>query len=76
MIRVHTLGTALIEVGSTQITPVSTRKFALMLYLSAESERRVSREALQELIFPDQTEECTPLTARAGLSASASECAA
>lgn len=56
MIRVHTLGTALIEVGSTQITPVSTRKFALMLYLSAESERRVSREALQELIFPDQTE--------------------
>jgi DNA-binding SARP family transcriptional activator/tetratricopeptide (TPR) repeat protein len=57
MIFVRTLGTAVIEAGGARITPVSARKFALLLYLSAESGRRVSRIVLRELIFSDQTPE-------------------
>jgi DNA-binding SARP family transcriptional activator/tetratricopeptide (TPR) repeat protein len=56
MIFVRTLGTSGIEVGTTRITPSSERKFALLLYLSVESGRRVSRRVLRELVFPDQTE--------------------
>src|SRR5215212_2350202 len=56
MIFVHSLGAALIDAGRAQVTPSSVRKFALLLYLAVESGRRVSRAALQELIFPDQTE--------------------
>ncbi|HMA23889.1 MAG TPA: AAA family ATPase, partial [Gemmatimonadaceae bacterium] len=56
MIFVHTLGTALIDLGGARITPASARKFALLLHLSAELGRRVSRGVLRDLIFPDQTE--------------------
>jgi DNA-binding SARP family transcriptional activator len=56
MILVHTLGTALIDTGSCPIEPTSPRKFALLLHLAAERGRRISRSALQELIFPDQAE--------------------
>jgi DNA-binding SARP family transcriptional activator/predicted ATPase len=56
MIFVQTLGTALIDLGDGQITPSSSRKFALLLHLSAERGQRVSRAVLRELIFPDQTE--------------------
>jgi DNA-binding SARP family transcriptional activator len=56
MVIVHTLGTALIDAGTVRVTPASVRKFALLLYLSAEPGRRVSRAVLRELIYPDQTE--------------------
>jgi DNA-binding transcriptional activator of the SARP family len=56
MIFVHTLGTALIETGNTRITPSSARAFALLLHLSAESGRRVSRTVLRDLLFPRQSE--------------------
>jgi DNA-binding SARP family transcriptional activator len=56
MIFVHTLGTALIDVGQHTVKPTSPRKFALLLYLVAERGRRIPRLLLQELIFPDQPE--------------------
>ncbi|MGE5103008.1 MAG: AfsR/SARP family transcriptional regulator, partial [Deltaproteobacteria bacterium] len=56
MIFVHTCGTALIQAGSTRLTPKSVLKFALLLYLSAERGRWVSRAVLRNLIFPDQDE--------------------
>jgi DNA-binding SARP family transcriptional activator len=54
MILVHTLGTALIEVGRFAIKPTSPRKFAFLLYLAAERGRRIPRSYIQELLFPDQ----------------------
>jgi DNA-binding SARP family transcriptional activator/tetratricopeptide (TPR) repeat protein len=54
MIFVYTLGAARIEVDGVRVTPASLRKFALLLHLSAEAGRRVSRNALQELIFPEK----------------------
>ncbi|MDB4874697.1 MAG: hypothetical protein JWM41_1143 [Gemmatimonadetes bacterium] len=56
MIFVYTLGAALIDAGDMRVTPASNRKFAMLLHLSAEPGRRVSRTALQDLVFPDQTE--------------------
>src|SRR4029078_5215394 len=56
MVFVHTLGQALIEAGSSRVTPTSVRKFALLLYLSAEPGRRAARSLLRDLIFPEQTE--------------------
>jgi len=56
MLFVHTLGTALIVAGKYRITPNSVRKFALLLHLSAECGRRVSRTVLRDLIFPDRSE--------------------
>src|SRR4051812_30020310 len=56
MVIVHTLGEAVIDAGDLRITPASARKFALLLYLSSEPGRRISRLALQELIFPDQVD--------------------
>ena len=56
MIFVHTLGTALIDVGEHTVRPTSPRKFALLLYLAAERGRRIPRPTLQELIFPDQAD--------------------
>ncbi|HVE36213.1 MAG TPA: hypothetical protein VNC18_21780, partial [Gemmatimonadaceae bacterium] len=56
MILVHTLGTALIEVGRFAIKPTSPRKFAFLLYLAAERGRRVPRTVIQELIFPGQVD--------------------
>lgn len=54
MMFLHTLGTALIDAGDTRVTPIAGRKFAMLLYLSAEAGRRVSRTAMNELIFADQ----------------------
>src|SRR6185503_20121977 len=56
MVTVQTLGKALIDAGSSRVTPTSVRKFALLLYLSAEPGRRVARSVLRDLIFPEQTE--------------------
>jgi len=56
MIVIQTLGTAQIDVGDSRVIPTSPRKFALLLYLAVERNRRVLRKALQELIFPDQSE--------------------
>jgi hypothetical protein len=56
MVIVHTLGKALIDAGTMRVTPASVRKFALLLYLSAEPGRRVPRSVLRDLIFPDQSE--------------------
>src|SRR4051812_10831314 len=54
MIFVHALGTAEIDAGQSSVKPNSVRKFALLLHLSAERGRQISRSALQELIYPDQ----------------------
>lgn len=54
MMFVYTLGTALIDAGDVHIAPNAGRKFALLLHLSAEAGRRVSRTTLNELMFPDQ----------------------
>src|SRR4051812_18871231 len=54
MLLVRALGAAEICVGDHRITPTSARSFALALYLAAERGRRLSRVALQELIFPAQ----------------------
>ena len=56
MVIVHTLGQALIEAGTSRVTPASVRKFALLLYLSADAGRYTSRSILRELIFPEQSE--------------------
>ena len=56
MIVIRTLGTTQIDVGDSRVVPTSPRKFALLLYLAVERNRRVLRKALQELIFPDQSE--------------------
>ena len=56
MVFVHTLGQALIEAGTSRVTPGSVRKFALLLYLSAEPGRRTPRSVLRDLIFPEATE--------------------
>src|ERR1051325_8128236 len=56
MIRVHALGNSVIEIGNLRIAPASVRMFALLLYVTAERRRRLSRSALQALVFPDQTE--------------------
>lgn len=55
MIYVRTLGAARIELGSSHLDPTSPRKFALLLYLSSEPGRRVSRDMLHTLVFSDQT---------------------
>ena len=56
MVTVQTLGRALIDAGTSRVMPTSVRKFALLLYLSAEPGRRVARSVLRDLIFPEQTE--------------------
>jgi DNA-binding SARP family transcriptional activator/tetratricopeptide (TPR) repeat protein len=56
MIHVHTLGASRIDAGRSRVKPTSVRKFAMLLHLSAEHGRPVPRAALQELIFPDQSE--------------------
>lgn len=57
MLFLHTLGTAQIDAGHTRVTPTSGRKFAFLLHLSAEPGRRVSREVLRDLLFPDLGED-------------------
>jgi DNA-binding SARP family transcriptional activator len=53
---VRTLGTAQVDVGAIQVRPNAVRRFAALLYLSAEPGRRVPRRCLIDLLFPGQTE--------------------
>jgi len=52
IIRVHTLGQSVIEVGRRTITPTAEYVFATLLYLSAERGRRVERDRLCTLLWP------------------------
>ena len=52
----RTLGTARIDIGAVRIRPSAVRRFAALLYLSAEAGRRVPRRYLVDLLFPDRTE--------------------
>jgi DNA-binding SARP family transcriptional activator len=56
MIFVHTFGTAVIQAGNARVTPKSSQKFALLLYLWAERGRWVSRAMLRDLIYCEQDE--------------------
>src|SRR5215210_747321 len=56
MIYLHTLGDSLIKVGEKDVRPASPLVFAALLYLGTERGRRVSRAALQELLFPETDE--------------------
>ncbi|HEX6534476.1 MAG TPA: AAA family ATPase [Gemmatimonadaceae bacterium] len=55
MIRVRTLGKAVIEIGDTVLTPTAETLFATALYLALEG-RAVTRHDLARLIWPDATE--------------------
>ncbi len=50
---VTTLGGSLLTTSHMSLTPTSVRKFALLLYLAAQPDRRLSRAGLQELVFAD-----------------------
>ncbi len=54
MLRLHSLGQSVIEAPGGRLTPESTRKFALVLYLLSETGRQIPRSRLTELIFPDR----------------------
>ncbi len=56
MIELHTLGDAVIKIGTKEVRPTSPMVFAALLYLCVERGRRVPRAALQELLFPDVDE--------------------
>jgi len=56
MIELHTLGDAVIKVGTKEVRPTSPMVFAALLYLCVERGRRVPRAALQELLFPNADE--------------------
>lgn len=56
MVSVRALGAAQIDAGELRITPLSVRKFALLLRLTAEPGRMVPRSVLRELVFPDLAE--------------------
>ena len=55
-IVLRTLGTAQVDIGPVQVRPNAVRRFAALLYLSAEAGRRVPRRCLIDLLFPEQTE--------------------
>ncbi len=52
----ETLGVATIRVGSRHVPPSAARVFGLLLFMIAESGRRVPRRDLQEMFFPGQTD--------------------
>ncbi len=56
MIYIHTLGASYIDAAGTRFKPTSVRKFALLLHLSAERGRCVSRAVLRDLICPDRSD--------------------
>src|SRR5829696_787102 len=53
MIRLRTLGECLIEVDGTALSPESDVLFTVLLHLTAERDRRLSRGAVAELFWPD-----------------------
>jgi DNA-binding SARP family transcriptional activator len=56
VIKLHTLGDAVITVGDREVRPTSPTVFAALLYLGVERGQRVPRAALQELLFPEASE--------------------
>ena len=52
VISLDIIGVSRIRFAERELTPSSPQLFALALYLSAESERRVPRYELQNLLFP------------------------
>jgi hypothetical protein len=52
MIRIHSLGAAWIDIGSTQVTPIASKRFGLLLLLAADPGRRLPRSVLQSFLFP------------------------
>lgn len=57
MIRLRTLGACAIQVGETTIGPEAERLFAVLLYLTTERGRRTPRRAVQDLLWPEASEE-------------------
>ena len=57
MIRLRTLGACVIDVGGAAIGPEAERLFAVLLYLVTERGRRTARRTIQDLLWPDATEE-------------------
>jgi DNA-binding SARP family transcriptional activator/tetratricopeptide (TPR) repeat protein len=57
MIRLRTLGACAIQVGETTIGPEAERLFAVLLYLTTERGRRTPRRTIQDLLWPDASEE-------------------
>ena len=55
-IVLRTLGAAQVDTGRVQVRPNAWRRFAALLYLSAEAGRRVPRRVLIDLLYPEQTE--------------------
>ncbi len=53
MLRLRTLGSALIETDRAQITPAAEAHFALLLYLALERGRPVPRPELADLLWAD-----------------------
>src|ERR1043166_6343111 len=53
---VRSVGAAFIEAGRLRLSPSAERSFALVLYLAMERHRRLSRDAIETMLFPDQTE--------------------
>src|SRR5919107_3485127 len=57
MIELRTLGSCVIRVGDAVIGPDAERLFGVLLYLATERGRRIARRALQELLWPEASEE-------------------
>lgn len=47
------IGQAVIEVGSTTVSPTATHLFSLLLYLGLERDRRIGRTELSSLLFAE-----------------------
>jgi DNA-binding SARP family transcriptional activator/tetratricopeptide (TPR) repeat protein len=57
MVRLKALGQSAIEVGEVRIGPEQPYLFAIALYLIVERGKRISREALVDLIWPNVADE-------------------
>lgn len=57
MIRLRTLGACVIDVGGAVVGPDAERLFAVLLYLVTERGRRTARRTIQDLLWPDASEE-------------------
>ncbi|HET9467499.1 MAG TPA: AAA family ATPase, partial [Vicinamibacterales bacterium] len=57
MVRLKALGQSAIEVGETRIGPEQPYLFAIALYMIIERGKRISRQALVDLIWPNVRDE-------------------
>lgn len=57
MVRLNALGQSAIEIGEVRLCPAQPYLFAIALYLIVERGRKVSRQALVELIWPNVKDE-------------------